>query len=141
MEKIMKKLILHIGLMVGLAGFLSVVSANAQTQTRYKAEIPFDFNIGNKTYQAGDYFINLANSNTLTLEDAEGTNLLVKIVSPNEASDATKMIFNRYENQYFLAKVISPDFGVTMIKTNSEKQMAKNQNPQTVPVNLAKPGK
>ena len=143
MEKIMKKLMLQIGLMVGLLVVLTVVSANAQTALRYKAKISFDFNIGNKNYQAGDYFINVANSNILTLEDARGKNLLVKIVSSNETANATKMIFKRYENQYFLTKVISPDFGAVTLKSNAEKQLAKKQNSQTetVSINLTKPSK
>ena len=140
MEKIMKKLMLQIGLMVGLVIILTVVSANAQTATRYKAEIPFDFNIGNKTFQAGDYFIK-ADSNTLTLEDKQGNYLLVKTGSPNETAKATKMIFNRYENQYYLAKIVTPDLGAKMMKTTGEKQMAKNQNLQTASVNLMKPNK
>ncbi len=141
MRKIMKKLMMQSGLMVGLVIVLTVVSANAQTAVRYRAEIPFDFKIGQKTFPAGDYFINLANSNILSLEDAPGNNLLVKFVSPNETAEAPKMIFTRYENQYFLTKIVSPDFGVVRLKTNSEKQMAKNQSPQSVPVNLTKPNK
>jgi hypothetical protein len=141
MEKIMKKLMLQIGLMVGLVIVLAVVSANAQTPARYKAEIPFDFNIGQKTFQAGDYFIALSNSNILSLEDGQGNNLLTKFVSPNETAEATKMIFKRDDNQYFLAKIVSPDFGAVRLKTNGEKQMAKKQNSQTVSVNLTNPNK
>ena len=146
MEKIMKNLMMQIGLIFGLVITLGIVSAQAQTAIRYKTEIPFDFNIGEKTYQSGVYFINISNSNILKVEDAKGKNLLVKFVSLNSIvsdTDLTKMVFNCYDNQYFLAKIGSRDFGVTFSKSNTETQLAKNQNSQikTVSVNVKKRNK
>lgn len=139
MEKIMKKLMMQIGLMFGLVVTLGIVSAQAQTAIRYKTEIPFDFNIGEKMYQSGTYFINIDASNILKLENAQGKNLLVKFVSPNTTvsdTDLTKMFFNCYDNEYFLTKIGSRDFGVNFSKSNTETRLAKKQNSQTKTVSL-----
>lgn len=57
----MKKKALQICSLVGLLAVLAVVSAQAQTDGRYKAQIPFDFSIGGKTYQPGSYLISVRN--------------------------------------------------------------------------------
>ena len=56
----MKKIAWHICSLIGMMFLLTVVSAQAQTTGRYRAHIPFDFTIGQETFQAGDYVVSLA---------------------------------------------------------------------------------
>jgi hypothetical protein len=80
---------------------------------------------------------------SVTLEDAGGKNLFVKIVAPNDGKSASTMLFNRYENQYFWATIILPDIKTKLPLSNVERQLARNQNSptKTFSVEMKKPDK
>ncbi len=82
----MKKLI-QICSLLSLIVFFSIVSVQAQTVKQYAAEIPHDFNIGQKSYQAGSYTIKVSkvslNVVSLSLEDKEKNNLQTILVRQN----------------------------------------------------------
>ena len=56
----MKKLI-QICTLLSLLVVFSIISANAQTVQRYEANIPFDFSVNGKTYEAGKYQLEISN--------------------------------------------------------------------------------
>ena len=133
----MKKIAWHIGSLIGMMFLLTVVSAQAQTTHPYKAHIPFDFNIGNETHQAGDYVISLANpaSDRPTLKlwnTTSGKSWLVQTMPKNisDKLEAGNLVFNRYGDQYFLKQMLTPDYGVQFLKAKNEKRLANNQQPQ-----------
>ncbi|MCA1605973.1 MAG: hypothetical protein LC775_10985, partial [Acidobacteria bacterium] len=66
MTKTALKMFSAIGLLILSAG----VSAKAQTQ--YRAHIPFDFTIGEKSFKAGDYTVR-TDSSIIAIREAKGS--------------------------------------------------------------------
>lgn len=148
----MKNKVLQISSWLILALTLAVVSAQAQTYTRYAAQIPFDFSIGSQNYQAGEYVIEMRNQTSVaqwSLKDNEGRNLkLMTLLMNGERSHGgkTNLLFNRLENQYFLTNMVAPEFGLRISKPKVRRELAKNFNrqnsrPETVAIILTKANK
>jgi hypothetical protein len=107
----MKRKAYNIVAIIVLVGSMAV-AAKAQTsgRTQMMANIPFQFSVGNKTLPAGEY--------TLILVSADSSNVALKIQSRNgkasamvrmmtvtgRAQESAKLIFHRYDNQYFFAE-------------------------------------
>ena len=128
----MKNLIVKISSSVVLAIILTVVSVQAQTITRYKAHIPFDFTIGKKVYKTGDYAINVRNINqnavTLSVKNAKTSDLREIAVMANGSRslvDKTVLMFDRYDNQYVLTQLVSTNFGISVSKSKIKNRIAK----------------
>lgn len=93
----------------------SIVSANAQTIERFKAEIPFAFNVGAKTYDAGTYVMRLSRAtvgNKITLED--GANNVLRTFFVMEKGDApaknSHLRFVRNEDDaLYLSKIFTTE--------------------------------
>src|SRR5205085_4641375 len=115
MEAFMKKIAWHICSLIGMTFLLTAVSAQAQTISRYKAHIPFDFTMEKETLQAGDYIIALAkpDSDSTTLQiinRTTGKSWLVQTMPKNVSGklEAANLVFNRYGDQYFLRQMLTP---------------------------------
>jgi hypothetical protein len=88
------------------------VAAQAQTSghTKMIANIPFQFNVGNKTLPAGEYTVAQVNPASdhavLQLRSKDGrAGARVQMGSViGKAQESAKLIFNRYGNQYFFAQ-------------------------------------
>jgi hypothetical protein len=126
----MKKIIVFCALITLLIGM--TLSARAQTPTQYRVSIPFDFNIGNKVFQAGDYIIAVADSkisrDILTIREAKsGKAQFIQIDSKTKtgAIEDSKLVFNLYEDQYFLAQMVSPTINGEFRKAKAEGRLAK----------------
>lgn len=140
----MKKLI-RICALLSLVFAFSILSANAQqTVKQYEAKIPFDFNVGQKSYQAGNYVIKIsrlaANGLVLSLEDEKNNQLQMVVVSQTEdvARDSPQLLFDVQENQRYLTRVITREVGVSIGKSKSEKHnAAKKLQPASKPKTVA----
>jgi hypothetical protein len=126
------------GLLIGLT-----FAAQAQIGVQYRARIPFDFNVGNKTFAAGDYIIGVtdktAGQGSLTIRAAKGGAAKVILAIPKEVNarrTAARLVFNRYENQYFLAEMLTPTLGAEFQKTKIEDRFAREQKPKRETVTL-----
>ena len=131
----MKKII-QIFSVLSLLVVFSCVAAKAQTVEHYAAKIPFNFNIGQKSFEPGDYFIKVARYTTgtvtLSLEDNENRNLQTVLVRRNgdTAKNKPQIIFTRSENRLFLSKMFMTDMGLSIFVTTPKKneQAAKGEN-------------
>lgn len=125
----MKKIIQLCSVLALLVTF-SVISANAQSVKQYDAKIPFSFNVGQKTFEAGNYVIKISksavNSKILSLEDESGKQLQSIIVaeSGDTAKGRLQLVFNRYDKQRFLSKLSNGETVFSIVKTDTEKQIA-----------------
>jgi len=86
------------------------LSLRSQTQvtTLFKVQVPFDFRVGGSHLSAGHYTVFHVGSRLIMLQRSDGkaTSLLPVIVSNVPAGEsASKLVFNRYGNQYFLSQV------------------------------------
>lgn len=95
-------------LLVSVTLAAAVVSANAQS-TAIKANIPFEFVVGDKTLPAGDYSVTTANTahDALRIQSADGKNSALRLSGPTEQKNKgrSRMVFHRYGQNYFLAEV------------------------------------
>jgi hypothetical protein len=135
MEAFMNKLI-QIGAILTLVVAFSAVAAFAGAVTRYDAQIPFAFNIGQKSYPAGTYVIRVtkisSSSGYLSLEDTKGNQLenVLVATSGEVVKGAPVFVFNRYENQSFLTRIATRDIGLTVPASKNEKQLVKGRRPE-----------
>ena len=120
--------------LVSLLSLLLVAgSAIAQT-VHVRANIPFNFAVGNKTFPAGTYdvgTINHRDDKTLLLQARNGNESMM--VGSNAAeslvpANKTKLVFNQYGNRYFLSQiwVNGETRGRQLPKTSREKEMARD---------------
>ena len=96
-------------LSAGILAAVGCLSLHAQT-IQVTATIPFEFQLGSKTMPAGDYFIShSAGVLQLTCQTgARKSAMVVANAAPTEPASATsKLVFHRYGNEAFLAKVWS----------------------------------
>lgn len=123
----MKKIIQILSVLSLLVVF-SCVSAKAQNVEHYTAKIPFNFNIGQKSFEPGDYVVKIAKfptgAVTLSLEDNENKNLKTILVRRNGdiAKNKPQLIFTRSENQLFLSKMFMTDMGLSILVSIPKKQ-------------------
>ena len=114
---------------------LLLVAGSAIAQTVHvRADVPFNFAVGDKTFPAGAYdvgSIDIVNTKILRLQSRDGNSSM--IVGSNAAqnlkpADKTKLVFNRYGNRYFLSEiwVNGATRGHQLPKTSREKEMAKD---------------
>ena len=114
----------------------AVISASAQKDSRYRVEIPFDFNVSHNFYQAGNYFVkitkNSGGSAVLFIEDDKGTRLqtLIARTSGDSFRKEPQLVFDNYGSQRYLAKIVIGETGY-LIWTSKPKQkpMRKPKTP------------
>jgi hypothetical protein len=86
---------------------VAATGANAQ-EPALKANIPFDFTVGNTWMPAGEYTITAPIREVLLLRTAGHSASIVSSENNAESSDS-KLVFDRYGNQYFLHEVLCPN--------------------------------
>src|SRR5688500_6389205 len=132
----MKKYVLS-ALLLSFAFLISVEQANAQIGRKIRAEIPFEFSVGGKTFEAGKYVFaginNLSGTKTFQLIDEKNNSLTIIITQPfiatlTSKSDKVSLYFRRYDNQYFLSGISDPvnSLSVEVRKSRKEVLVAKN---------------
>jgi hypothetical protein len=131
--------------LLGFGLLLVLATPGGAFTLRMRAEIPFDFSVGNKKLPKGEYTIE-------TVNDAGGV-LLIRHVKKGKAVNFTvvrgkelekpkmKLVFHRYGEQYFLARIWddSTNTILKLDKSKAEKRAAKaaqkEDKPDEVPVN------
>jgi hypothetical protein len=96
---------------LGLALSLYPSKAHAQVVGELRANIPFQFHVGNTKLPAGEYTVRMVEDSDLTLMEissADGSASTLFQVQEVEASTTptkSELIFNKYGDQYFLAQL------------------------------------
>jgi len=100
--------------MSSLIIMLAASSVFAQTERRVVIDIPFRFTVGEKTLPAGEYSIepNKRGSDAVwVLRAANGSEtavLMTIAIRSNRTQETPKLVFRRYDEQYFLAQIWTP---------------------------------
>src|SRR5262245_24312662 len=127
----------------GVALLATTLAAPLST-VRIRAEIPFEFMVGSKKMPKGEYLIeSVGDSGTLTIRHAKRGKAVTFNTIRHKPTDSpkSKLVFNRYGNQYFLARIWdgSSETVLKLNKSKTEKRIAKlakkEENPDEVPVN------
>jgi hypothetical protein len=85
--------------------------AHAQIIGDLEVNIPFQFHAGNSTLPPGKYFIRMLDDSNLTvmeISSADGSTSALFYVQAEEANSSpakSELIFNKYGDHYFLAKL------------------------------------
>ncbi len=128
-------------LTIGLFLLLTVGMLHAQSQGKtLRIKIPFDFNVGEQRFLAGEYTLQPLRQHTMLLQDRSGealTNFFTNSVESKEPQDSAKLVFHSYEGRHFLAEMWQPgsDVGQEMFKSTAEREMEKHLPDE--PVTLA----
>jgi hypothetical protein len=76
-----------------------------------KANIPFNFTVGDTWMPAGEYVISSPQREILQVRNVDDRSKIATIVdseSYNESTSGGKLVFDKYGNQYFLRHVLCP---------------------------------
>ncbi len=127
----MLRKMLQICTMFGLVMILSIIAAQAQTVVSTKSHIPFDFKIGQKTYRSGDYNLGWTQS-VIKIQNRENRMARLVLMNTGEVSqemNVFKLVFERFNDQYFLAEIITPNGSTKFRKSKLEERLAKEGKP------------
>jgi len=120
-------------LLVALTGL-----GNAQTiTTMIRAQVPFDFIVNGKTMPAGECTIIAENDGTRVLWVASGDErayVLPTSTQSRDASTETNLVFRKYGDRYFLARINreGSSFGYKLPASKLERELARNNTEKVV---------
>ncbi len=128
----MKKQILSVVTLLSLAVALSV-AALANLSATIRAEIPFDFTVGNETFSAGKYRIAKLNPTGATViqntETKKSQAFQVFNGKTGRGNQTVKLVFNRYGNQYFLNQIWDgSERNMELVKSKAERELKKTNH-------------
>jgi hypothetical protein len=124
-----------------LALFIALIFALTMNPTRAQAQIigdlevsiPFQFHAGSTKLPPGKYVIHMLDNSNLTImeissEDGSTSALFdVESVEANSAPAKNELIFNKYGNRYFLAKLFDQEnpSGSKVVESRYEKRIGQ----------------
>jgi hypothetical protein len=107
-----------------------MVPATQAQSTMLKANIPFDFVVGDKQFPSGEYNVKPVNQTATLIQSEDTVSSAIVLTSAAQAkqiSSVGKLVFNRYGDQYFLSKIwpAASDRGRELRKSRLEREMAQ----------------
>ena len=119
--------------LAGLFVLLTFSSVLAQSDRQTIINIPFNFSVGEKSFPAGKYVIerNRQDSDTVWVirhkDNAEKALLLTNPVRSIDTVEETRLVFNKYDDLYFLSEFWIPgsNTGRTIQISNRERALEK----------------
>ena len=103
------------------------------TGTRVEADIPFDFSIGDRTFEAGKYNLSVirlyGSVHSVRMRDGTGKLILSTTAIQNGSSVRNKsdMLFAFVDEGRYLDKIRTPECGFVFSKSSGDKRIAKAQ--------------
>ncbi|MDT4896607.1 MAG: hypothetical protein QOH25_1684 [Acidobacteriota bacterium] len=134
---------------IALAFATAVVSSAQARVKKIKADIPFDFVVGDKTLAAGQYLVGQITTNSdagILIRNSEGGQNAIRLTNTVAAS-ATKrknvLTFRHYGNTYFLAQVwlAGSAEGREVLKSKAERSVERELARNSSRSNLAQNSK
>lgn len=129
----MKKFIQTCSLLSLLALF-SVATTNAQSGFGTDVNIPFSFNVGDRSYEAGNYIVKLERRPTgfatLSIQDTKTDDVQTVLLNVGGEGPGTQvdLVFDTMQGQRYLTKVRTPERTYALVRTKAEKNAAKARN-------------
>src|ERR1700741_1958830 len=124
-----------LSMFIALVFVLTMHSTKAQAQIvgNLEVDIPFQFHAGNAKLPPGKYTIHLLENTDLTVMEItsvdNSTSALFEVerAQANSAPAKSELIFNKYGNRYFLAKVFEEgnQSGSEVLESRYEKRVGK----------------
>ena len=126
----MKKIIQICSLFTLLVLF-GAVAANAQSSFGSDVEIPFAFNVGDRSYEAGNYIVKLEalsmGGAKLSIHDTKNDEVQMILINGTgeDAGKDVNLVFDVIDGKRFLTKVRTPERTYALFKSKAEKNAAK----------------
>ena len=125
----MKKQAYMIATMIMVLTVAGLSSAGAQTSgaQQLTANVPFTFNVGEKSFPAGEYTIVCTNTasdrKVLQLRGKDGSILVQTNSIIGQANEGAKLVFNRYGDRYYFSQawLWADNTGMQVSRSRSEK--------------------
>ena len=96
-----------------LVSMLAVAPASAKSVGDVRAQIPFDFHVGDSLMPAGNYQISALNDDGSALRIGDGKRGTIALTDSKQAKAGSearpRLIFHKYGDQYFLVAVWGAD--------------------------------
>jgi len=113
---------------------LMAVAAQAQTgsRTQLVANIPFQFNVGDKAMPAGAYTVSQVNPSSdhavLQLRSKDGKSVMIQMTNMiGKANESARLVFNRYGSDSYFAEAWIPSDGNGLQAPKSKRERAARQ--------------
>ena len=112
-----------------LVAWLMVPATHAQS-IMLKADIPFNFVVGDTQLQSGEYHVKQLRPGVIQLQGkvtSSSATVLTMSTQARQLPDVGKLVFNRYGDQYFLSKIWAPssNSGRELPKSHLEREVAQ----------------
>ena len=115
--------------LIALTLFAGLMVPATQAQSiMLKAEIPFDFVVGDKQLHSGEYNVKQTHPGVMLIQSKDARSSAMVLTTAADAgkiSDVGKLVFNRYGDQYFLSKIWTSDSGRQLPKSRLEREVAQ----------------
>jgi hypothetical protein len=125
----MKKQALMVLTTLSLFVALAAVSAYAHSDMRLKANIPFEFSVGNKVLPAGDYTVTYIFQDVALIQSKDGSESQSFFTIPTVGATGhdSSLVFHRYGDQYFLAMIWrqGTNIGHELFESRAERELSR----------------
>lgn len=100
--------------LVALTIAVTLVSAHAQSASRFSARLPFAFTVGSRTLPAGEYSFEIISKDTdiraLAIRNSRGESVCMELTrgTAGEVQEQAKMVFHKYGETFLLYQIWMP---------------------------------
>jgi hypothetical protein len=130
----MKKFI-QISVLLSLVVIFNTAASYAQSQFGTDINIPFAFNVGDQSYESGNYILKFERFSTgsaiLSIQDTKNDKVQTVLMNAggDGVSDEIKLVFDTLEGQRYLTKVKTParTYAVVMNKPGKNRGKSADQ--------------
>ena len=107
-----------------LVAWLMVPATHAQS-IMLKADIPFKFTVGDTQLPSGEYFVKKLHPGVIQVQGKSSAIVMTTGADGGNTSGVSKLVFNRYGDQYFLSRIWAPGMGHELRKSRLEREVAQ----------------
>ena len=120
--------------LLSLLVLFTAASASANTGFGSEVKIPFAFNVGDRSYDAGTYIVRLdrisASTSSLTIQNVETDELQTVLLGVNSASAGRdmKLVFDTIDGKKYLTKVGTADKMYALLRNKVDRKASKSDD-------------
>jgi hypothetical protein len=94
-----------------------------------KANVPFDFTVGNQLLPPGTYTIKTESSHVIVIKNHDKPISVLSLVSADgkKSPNGGKLVFHNYGGQYFLSEILCDQADMNLAITPSKKEKGARQ--------------
>jgi len=111
----------------------AALTTKAQSTNGLRANVPFEFNVGDETLQAGKISvreIGMPSSGAFAVSNLDTGQHAIRLAhaaTGSKENDRAKLVFRRYGNRYYLAQVWVPGYNAQAFgKSKSERSLERD---------------